>query len=162
MIVLQNTWHCSTKLTRNIREKTQERRTFSQRHTKKRLQRNQIHRHLETDILQQVSRKKHYQDKKKKKFQGSFQHVQMCLQNEVTWHGFPQGNLPHYCNRCPMLLIIYEQFQGIRAQKGCSNKASVTSGSTPKYSASKKPFCTLFCPSASTAVYSEWQLHKVQ
>jgi len=35
MIVLQNTWHCSTKLTRNIREKTQERRTFSQRHTKK-------------------------------------------------------------------------------------------------------------------------------
>lgn len=65
-------------------ENTREKNLLTEAYKKKRLQRNQIHRHLETDILQQVSRKKHYQDKKKKKFQGSFQHVQMCLQNEVT------------------------------------------------------------------------------
>lgn len=62
VIVLQNTWHCSTKHTRNIRERTQERRIFSQRvsaYKETWLWSDQIHRHLETEILQQISRKKY-------------------------------------------------------------------------------------------------------
>lgn len=45
-------------------ENAREKNLLTEAYKKKRLQRNQIHRHLETDVLQQISRKKQHQDKK--------------------------------------------------------------------------------------------------